>query len=554
MSHTKRPVHISSIANPHMERAKTIGHVKTYDGIYEAVIISAEDIQKNGRLVVRLVDTNVFTDFIDNTINEDEVHLNCTVRWSTPFGGATNLNDTVETPKAEKDRFGHETMPPKSRPDRLSGSGQESYGMWMIPPDVGNKVLVMFIGGDISKGVVIGCLFQHLMNHSLPGIARAKTFTEDGSHLETPVGEYNKASDDANNVDYTKNRSTDGTLAQDDVLRPINKPLYASLLNQGLENDTTRGLSDASARRETPSKVFGIKTPGGHQFVMDDGGEIRKIRLRTRNGNQILLDDTHNLIYFNNANGSVWMEFGSEGELQVFSKKSMSFRTTEDFNIRADRDINLDAGRNIKIKANTAGDSESTTQPQSTKGLAFAPGEIYLQSAGDTKIKVGSSLKIDTNIDTTILSKVNNTFTASAGNTNISSGGQHLETAPEIHMNGPEATKAITFDDIDTTDYTNIRPWREGEQFKNLLDYIISPVDSTLEQLTVRIADASNEILKQFAQEGIEGLLRSPRLTEEVKSHVTKYPTLEPYAGHDEKTFGTKEEITALAAEDFIEI
>ena len=64
MAHTKRPIYISSIANPHMDKDKTLGHVKTYDGIYEAVVVSAEDIQKNGRLVVRLIDTNVFTDFI----------------------------------------------------------------------------------------------------------------------------------------------------------------------------------------------------------------------------------------------------------------------------------------------------------------------------------------------------------------------------------------------------------------------------------------------------------------------------------------------------------
>ena len=71
-----------------------------------------------------------------------------------------------------------------------------------------------------------------------------------------------------------------------------------------LENDNIRGLTDASARRESPSNVFGILTPDGNQFVMDDG-EQQLIRLRTKSGAQILLDETNGNVYLINKKGII---------------------------------------------------------------------------------------------------------------------------------------------------------------------------------------------------------------------------------------------------------
>ena len=45
---------------------KDIGNVYQYTGIYEAVVINAKDVQKNGRLTVRLTGHNVNVDFLND--------------------------------------------------------------------------------------------------------------------------------------------------------------------------------------------------------------------------------------------------------------------------------------------------------------------------------------------------------------------------------------------------------------------------------------------------------------------------------------------------------
>ena len=87
---------ISSIKNPHTSSAKTLGYVKTYNGIYEAVVVNAEDVQKNGRLTVRLLGSNVGVSGLPDSMNKTESHLNLIVRWSSPFAGATNIHNTIK--------------------------------------------------------------------------------------------------------------------------------------------------------------------------------------------------------------------------------------------------------------------------------------------------------------------------------------------------------------------------------------------------------------------------------------------------------------------------
>ena len=145
-----KSITVSGLRNPNTDMQKKMGAVFTYTGIYEAVVVSASDIQKNGRLKVRLVDHNANVNFVEP--NDGQEILDITVQWSSPFAGATNLKDTVAT--------GDPTAPGEKDPDKTFGGTQKSYGMWMIPPDVGNRVLVMFIGGDLDKGVVVGCMYQ----------------------------------------------------------------------------------------------------------------------------------------------------------------------------------------------------------------------------------------------------------------------------------------------------------------------------------------------------------------------------------------------------------
>lgn len=431
-----KSITVSGLRNPNTDMQKKMGAVFTYTGIYEAVVVSASDIQKNGRLKVRLVDSNVNSNFIPDKGTGGEEFLDITVQWSSPFAGATNVENTIATGEGVGD---------EKDPDKAFGGTQKSYGMWMIPPDVGNKVLVMFVNGDLARGFVIGCLYQSLMNHMVPGIARSKTFTEDeGQTLEVPVAEYNKASEEANSIDWKTVRENDGQTPTDNVRRPTHTEHFNGLKEQGLEQDKTRGLTSSSARRESPSKVFGILTPDGNQFVMDDG-EQQLIRLRTKSGAQILLDETNGNVYLINKKGTGWVEMDNAGKIDVWANDSISIRSHKDVNIRADRDLNIESGRDINIRT-----TQTTATGQPTDTTSILPGVN-----GAFNLDVAGALNIKTVDATTItsgkefhLQSTSTSLTATEGDTNIlTSAGNHVESTPAgvIHMNGPAAASATPY-------------------------------------------------------------------------------------------------------------
>jgi len=329
---------------------------------------------------------------------------------------------------------------------------QKSYGMWMVPPDVGTIVLVIFVEGDPKKGVFwIGCVQDEYMNFMVPGLAATELHTDTGSTGQKQiVAEYNKKTAELSHPDPTRNK------------KPVH-PMQAVLAGQGLNKDETRGLTTSSARRETPSTVFGISTPGpvdrrsnaklgnigtresrvtgafvgrlgGTTFVMDDGDEnfLRKshakdgppeyasvengetgqatiphnelVRIRTRTGHQILLHNSEDLIYIANSRGTAWIELTSNGKIDIYAADSISMSTGGDFNITAKNNINLTAGNDVNIVAGT-------------NFNAKAGGDYNIKAGADGKLTVG-------------------------GQSNIKAGGNHVESASQIHMNGPGAAGA----------------------------------------------------------------------------------------------------------------
>jgi desulfoferrodoxin (superoxide reductase-like protein) len=352
---------------------------------------------------------------------------------------------------------------------------QKSYGMWMVPPDIGTRVLVIFIDGDPNQGYWIGCIMDQFQNHMVPGIAASDNVF--GSPEQTrqytdgplPVGEFLKSAqieNDGPNVNKFK--------------KPLH-PFAERLRAQGLLADNIRGTTSSSARREAPSKVFGISTPGpldpngtkkevgykgasklqpvsrlgGTTFVMDDGDEKNQnelVRIRTRTGHQILLHNTHDLIYIANSRGTAWIELTSDGKIDIYSRDSISIHSEADFNFRAERDINLEAGRNINIHSvgdfNINADKNHNVIVGADGKIQFK-GNLDQSATGSTKLKsdAGFDLKVTGDIKQTasgnfnIAAGANNNFSAN-GDTNISTQGQHLESAKAIHMNGPTAATA----------------------------------------------------------------------------------------------------------------
>jgi len=350
---------------------------------------------------------------------------------------------------------------------------QKSYGMWMVPPDIGTTVLVIFIEGDPNQGYWIGCVSDEFQNNMVPGIAAslASNMTQEQIRkygtTNVPVAEIHRGSQTLN------------VLKDPSRIPKAVHPFADRLLAQGLLLDTARGITSSSSRREIPSMVFGISTPGpvdpdgkkgklgytgnrqfpvsrlgGTTFVMDDGdqdGENELVRIRTRTGHQILLHNSQDLIYIANSRGTAWIEMTSDGKIDIYAKDSVSIRTEADFNFRADRDINLEALRNLNVSVgnsvNVNVETDFTLIVNKEGKLSFnnlgiiAKTDLKLKAESDMHVRVNDSFYHTTTNSNNIIAGKNNNFSANA-NTNIVSVGSHLETANQIHMNGPTAAQA----------------------------------------------------------------------------------------------------------------
>ena len=319
---------------------------------------------------------------------------------------------------------------------------QKSYGMWMIPPDVGSKVMVIFIDGDPNQGYYFGCVQDIFQNHMTPGIAASRQVAMTDEQRRKygtdylPVAEFHNAS-------RKLDRPTPERYA-----KPIH-PFADRLLQQGLLLDTTRGVTSSSARREVPSGVFGISTPGplddspgakrgkigyegntqapvsrlgGTTFVMDDGdvnGQNELVRIRTRTGHQILMHNSQDLIYIGNSKGTAWIELTSNGKIDIFAQDSVSIHTEQDFNFRADRDINFEAGRNIHVRAGKNMETNVT-------------GYNYLTVDADQRISVRGNH--DETIGDSVKVTVGNNFNLGATNNIIQTAGGGFDVGSESHV------------------------------------------------------------------------------------------------------------------------
>ncbi len=409
-------------------------------GPFLARVVSITDPYYMGILEVELLHSSG-----NQNAREGQVHQ---VKYLSPFAGVTSVAYVDE--------------------NNDYNSTQKSYGMWMVPPDIGNTVVVIFIDGDPKKGFWIGCVLDPNMNFMMPGYA-ATSYQVDGEKERVPVVEYNKKANDISAKDTTQ------------LQKPFHKFLQDVYTEQGLLEDDIRGITTSSARREIPSAVFGISTPGpidkkgpkgkigkfehavpdafisrlgGSSFVMDDGDDkfLRKtspsegppeyaaveqdetdgdvyrphnelIRLKTRTGHQILLHNSEDLIYIGNARGTSWIELTSDGKIDIYAEDSVSLHTKQDLNFYADRDINIEAGRNLNIKV---------AEEMHTNVLA----DQILIVDGNQKIHVKQ--KVDVTYDTEFLHHVQ-------GNVNVKFDSNYLhKVAGNYDMNVSGGSKITT--------------------------------------------------------------------------------------------------------------
>lgn len=425
-------------------------------GPYEAVVVSHLDPKYMGALRVELLKNNT-------TGNQPErTGQIITAHYMNPFYGVTPISATSKNDDFE--------------------STQKSYGMWFIPPDVGTRVLVIFVEGNISRAFWIGCVQDAYMNHMVPDPWVGTVYNNENQSKKLPVGEFNKKTESATGSEPTK------------YLKPVNKDFERILSTQGLLNDNVRGLTTSTSRREVPSKVFGLSTPGpvdkrpnapkakvgpseakanvfssrlgGSSLVFDDGDDtlIRKgfasqspseyadlknnesggfvtlpfnesVRLRTRTGHQILLHNTEDLIYIGNARGTTWIELTANGKIDIFAADSISIRTNVDVNISSDRDLNFTAARDINFNAGR--NYKATVGNNSDVKIR---GDHKLDVGANHDTFVGATQKIFVGADNHLIVSSDNKITT-GGSLDIGTAGARRDTQASFDLSSSSDNK-----------------------------------------------------------------------------------------------------------------
>lgn len=379
-------------------------------GPYIGVVKRVIDGTRSGRLQVWIPDLGG---------SETDERNWRTVSYASPFGGTTFVNPNV-----------------KNTQSTFSATPQ-SYGFWMVPPDLDNQVLCTFVGGDPGRGYWFACITPELSHYMTPAVGSSTDIAVESVPPEVsaqvkpgnryPVGEFNLNNSANYNPTFYRNA------------KPLHLAQFKVLLQQGLQDDAIRGSIGSSSQRETPSAVFGFSTPGrplpdpatnpnflqslisgtqpvgdlavttragGHSLVMDDGsldGKDQLVRIKTAKGHQILMHDTEGIMYISNSAGTAWVELSNDGQVKVYGRSDISIRSQGSLNLHADADVLINAGRNFAVSSRSATVESPLIQLNAKQALiqygqqvSLASGStMALQASGAMGVKAGGTIGIN---------------------------------------------------------------------------------------------------------------------------------------------------------------
>lgn len=349
-------------------------------------------------------------------INPDDSSGWITVNYMSPWFGISAPNSSPNS----SDRQGY---------GKFIGN-THTYGMWMSAPDVGSTVICIFINGRQDQGYYIGGAPTIGLHHMVPAIGGASAVVPNSKEATMYGGTTMLPTVEAN---YS-NPSVEDSRQPYYEPKPVHSYQASILSAQGLIRDRVRGVISSSSQRETPSRVFGISTPGGpvysggytnstineaartqdvsklqqigrtggHSIVMDDGtldGKDQLMRFRTSGGHQILLSDSGQTVFIVHGNGNSWIELGKEGTVDIFTNNSFNVRSKGDINLHADRDVNIHASRNLNMfgkSIKTEADTDITMR---------AAGNIVQHSLGNWSFKAEGTMTLESTAVASFASK-----------------------------------------------------------------------------------------------------------------------------------------------------
>lgn len=320
----------------------------------------------------------------------------------------------------------------------------KGYGFWAVPPDVGCTVAIFFKQGRIFDGYWFACLYDDRMNTMVPGMA-TELQPNSGYDMPVPVTDYD--------------RNTIQTSMQE---KYPNVPMIEGLKKQNLLYDEEKGCANRSSTRQTTSTVYGMTSPRGNSFILDDGyteSELnapswdqdpdgyqdtqfsnpvndtvvggRKnegIVLRTRSGAQILLSEATGDVLIINRDGTARIEFSGAGDINIHCDNNINMRAGKDINMNAGGSVFYDVGQdmNWKVNGNTKLDLVGSLDGKVGSQVVINAGaDLRLVTAASLRLQSGSSTDITAGSNAS-MSGATSANVIGSSSVNISGGGQNL--------------------------------------------------------------------------------------------------------------------------------
>lgn len=433
--------------------------IKLDSGPYIGVVKNNIDPARSGRLQVYIPDLGG---------DENNVQNWRTVGYASPFFGTT--------------------FQPEATKETAYDKVQHTYGMWAVPPDIGNEVLCTFVAGDPGRGYWFACIgpTKNLSHSMVPAVGAVTSGELDKETVKSEIVKNALAQPTSPTLPGAEFNQNDPANIAEGYLqnkKAVHEYQAKVLIDQGLDKDPIRGAISSSSQRETPSQVFGISTPGrplkdpaddpeyitklaqneidekdyavrarkgGHTFVMDDGdaisGKDQLVRLRTAGGHQLLMNDTERIMYLANSDGSVWMEFTGTGQVHLYTGAGINIRTDGDFNLHVDGNMNVHTkgAFNLKSEKGMTLDAKSATIKTNEKTTIYS-GKVVVGSGGDL-----------------ILSSDSKTSINSGGPMNLYGSKIDLNTAAGTVVADPGSLKPNRHND--TTRESDKHPWQVAEK------------------------------------------------------------------------------------------
>jgi len=341
--------------------------------------------------------------------------------------------------------------------------GPVSYGMFNVPK-VGSHVIIGCIEGDPKQRIYLGGINDQLLTHTMPHGRYSYNENNEKFNGDKPYGPFSSTEDPILPLFNTQTEAfiqqtsptsqstpsprksfeyrtrgadfgvsgvhNDYIIKKRSVFTDTEDPIKQKFTEtDGNEINYTFGYNESEIHKGFSSyfgdgniydsQTYSWTTPGFHAISMSDTQENCRIRIRSTQGHQIIMDDTNERIYISTAGGKTWIEMDEAGNIDIYGERNIS--------VHAEKDINFTAGDTFRVKAKN--------------GIHLASeSEIRLHSGSDMNINSGGEL-----------------YLKSTSDTNILSAGDILQTGSAIHLNGPPAAPAV--DAFWTSRVPEHEPW-----------------------------------------------------------------------------------------------